>query len=32
MLTSPDIPSAINFDAARDFKEGKYDQKVRELV
>ena len=29
MLTSPDISSAINLEAAKDFKEGTYDQKVR---
>jgi len=32
MLTSPDIGSAINLDAARDFKEGRYEQKVREMI
>lgn len=32
MLTSPDIGSAINLDAANDYKEGKYEQKVREMV
>jgi ubiquitin-protein ligase len=32
MMTSPDIGSAINLDAATDYKEGRYDQKVREMV
>lgn len=32
MLASPDISSAINLEAAKDFKEGTFDKKVREMV
>lgn len=32
MLSSPDISSAINLEAAKDFKEGTYDQKVRLMI
>jgi ubiquitin-protein ligase len=32
MLASPDISSAINLEAAKDFKEGTFEKKVREMV
>ncbi len=32
MLTHPDIPSAINLEAAKEFKEGTFNEKVKAYV
>lgn len=32
MLVQPDLTSAINLQAANDFKEGTYEKKVKELI
>ncbi len=32
MLVSPDIGSAINLEAVQDFKNGKYEARVKEIM